>query len=121
MKNFAYGAIFGPQNCFERIPHCGSEGKNDGYLCTAQRVRGTERVNELSNWISSLVAVKKPGKLIMCIDLKDLNKVLKRNRYYIKTLDEILPNLAKVKVFSVLDETAKDGYHQIELDNESSY
>ena len=27
------------------VPHGGSEGKNDGYLCTAQQVRGTERVN----------------------------------------------------------------------------
>ena len=41
------------------------------------------------------------------------------NHYYIKTLDDILPNLAKAKVFSVVD--AKDGYHQIELDDESSY
>ena len=78
-----------------------------------------KEVNEPSNWISSLVAVRKPGKLIICIDLKDFNKALKRNHYYIKTLDEILPNLAKVKVFSVLG--AKDGYDQIELDNESSY
>ena len=31
----------------------------------------------------------------------------------------MLPNLAKAKVFSVLD--AKDGYRQIELDDESSY
>ena len=76
-------------------------------------------VNEPANGISSFVAVKKPGILTICIDPKDLNKALKRNHYYAKTLDDILPNLAKAKVFSVLD--AKDGYHQIELDGESSY
>ena len=55
-------------------------------------------------------------KLRTCIDPKDLKKALKCNHYNIKTIDDILPNLAKAKVFSVLD-----GYHQIELDNESSY
>ena len=44
---------------------------------------------------------------------------LKHNHYYIKTLDDILPHFAKVKVFSVLD--TKDGYHQIEIENKSSY
>ena len=34
-------------------------------------------------------------------------------------LDEILPNLANAKVFSVLD--AKDGFHQVKLDESSSY
>ena len=78
-----------------------------------------KEVNEPKNWVSSFVAVKKPGKLRICIDPKDQNKALKRNHYYVKALDDILPNLAKAKVFSVLD--AKDGYHQIELVDESSY
>ena len=34
-------------------------------------------------------------------------------------MDEILPKLAKAKVFTVLD--AKDGFFQIKLDEESSY
>ena len=34
-------------------------------------------------------------------------------------LDEILPNLANAKVFSVLD--AKDGFYQVQLDESSSY
>ena len=78
-----------------------------------------KEVNEPTNWISSFAAFKKPGKLRVSIDPKDLNKALKRNHYYIKTLDSILPNLAKAKAFSVLD--AKDGYNHIELDDESSY
>ena len=76
-------------------------------------------VNQPTNWVSSFVAVKEPGKSRKCIDPKDLNKALKRNHYYIKTLDDILPNPTKAKVFSVLD--AKDSFHQVELDNESSY
>ena len=34
------------------------------------------------------------------------------------TVDEVLPKLSKAKVFTVLD--AKDGFHQVKLDNESS-
>ena len=64
-----------------------------------------KEVNEQTNWLSSFVAVKTPGKLRICIEPKDLNKALKHN-HYIKTLDDILHNLTKVKVFSVLD--AKD-------------
>ena len=56
-------------------------------------------VNEHANWISCFAAVKKLGILTICIDPKDLNKALKRNHYYAKTLDDILPNLAKAKVF----------------------
>ena len=78
-----------------------------------------KEVNEPTIWISSFVAVEKHGKLRICIDPKDLNKALKRNHCYIKPLDDILPNPAKAKVFSVLD--AKDGYHQIELEDGSSY
>ena len=35
------------------------------------------------------------------------------------TLQEVLPKLANVKLFSVFD--AKDGFHQIKLDEQSSY
>jgi hypothetical protein len=55
----------------------------------------------------------------MCIDPKDLNKAIKRPKYPMTTLDDILPKLTKAKVFSVLD--AKDGFHQVKLDTESSY
>jgi len=78
-----------------------------------------KEVNEPTYWISSFVAVKKPNKLRICIDRKDLNKALKRNHFPLKTIDDILPNLAKAKIFSVLD--AKEGFNQVELDEESSY
>ena len=57
--------------------------------------------------------------LLKNLETKVLNKALKRNYYFIKTLDDILPNLAKAKVFSFLD--AKNGYHETELDDENSY
>ncbi len=78
-----------------------------------------KKVTTPTDWISSTVAVQKGEKLRLCIDPKDLNKAIKRPRYQIPTVDEILPGMAKAKIFSVFD--AKDGFFQIKLDEESSY
>ncbi|KAK3084785.1 hypothetical protein FSP39_018986 [Pinctada imbricata] len=76
-------------------------------------------VTEPTDWISSLVAVKKPtGKMRLCIDPKPLNKALKRSHYTTPTIEDILPELNKAKVFSVLD--CKDGFWHVELDEQSS-
>ena len=45
-------------------------------------------------WISNLVAIKKPGKLRVCIDPRDLNKAIRRPKYQMPILDEILPALS---------------------------
>ena len=71
-----------------------------------------------TEWISSLVAVQKPRKLRVCIDQRDVNRAIKRPKYQMLTVDQVLPKLSKAKVFTVLD--AKDGFHQVKLDNESS-
>ena len=65
-----------------------------------------------------MVVVAKPGKIRICLDPRDLNKALKRPKYQMPTLEELLPKLGKAKVFSTLD--AKDGFYQIALDKESS-
>ena len=77
-----------------------------------------KKVTTPTEWISSMVIVAKPGKIRICLDPRDLNKALKRPKYQMPTLEEILPRLAKAKVFSTLD--AKDGFYQIGLDDESS-
>ena len=49
---------------------------------------------------------------------KDLNQALKRPKYQMPTLEELLPKLNNAKVFTTLD--AKDGFYQISLDEQSS-
>ena len=71
-----------------------------------------------TDWISSMVVVAKPGKIRICLDPKDLNQAVKRPKYQMPTLEEMLPRLNKAKVFTTLD--AKDGFYQIALDEESS-
>ena len=77
------------------------------------------KVEESTSWISSMVVVKKPNKLRICLDPQNLNRAIKRNHYPIPTIEEVAPRLAKAKVFSVVD--AKDGFLQVVLDEQSSY
>lgn len=78
------------------------------------------KVTEPTDWVNALVVVEKPrtGKLRVCLDPRDLNKVIKRPHYPLPTLEDITPKLAGAQFFSVLD--AKSGYWAIKLSEESS-
>ena len=76
-------------------------------------------VHEHTEWINSIVPVmKEDGSLRLCLDPKDLNKAIERNQWYAKTLDDILPELAQSKYFTVKDATS--GFWHIPLDLRSS-
>lgn len=78
------------------------------------------KVEVPTDWISSMVAVqKKDGSIRLCIDPKPLNKALKRNHYPHPDIEDLLLDLAKAKVFTVVD--AKNGFWHVQLDQESSY
>ena len=66
-----------------------------------EKMQVLKKVNEPTDWISSEVVVRKGDKLRLCIDPKDFNKALKRSPYPISTIEVILPELTKAKVFSV--------------------
>lgn len=69
--------------------------------------------------MSSLVVSEKPnGKRCVCIDPQHLNRAHKRSHYPLPVIEDILPELTDVKVFSKAD--LKDGFLQIQLDEESS-
>ena len=73
---------------------------------------------EPSEWISSMVVVAKPSKIRICLDPKDLNQAVQRPKFQMPTLEELLPELSKARIFSSFD--AKDGFYQVSLDEESS-
>ena len=57
------------------------------------------KVTEPTDWVNSLVIVEKyNGQMRLCIDPKDLNKVVKREHFQIPTKDEILGKLRDAKV-----------------------
>ena len=73
-----------------------------------------------TDWISAMVVtMKKDGRIRVCVDPKPLNRALKRNHYPLPTIEDVLPQLAKVKFFTVLD--AKNGFWHVSLDEMSSY
>ena len=77
-----------------------------------------KKMVEPSEWISSMVVVAKPQKIRICLDPKDLNRAIQRPKFQMPTLEELLPELNKARIFSSFD--AKDGFYQVGLDQESS-
>ncbi|XP_055613408.1 uncharacterized protein LOC129759885 [Uranotaenia lowii] len=79
------------------------------------------RENNHTDWVSNIVVVKRGGPdsgVRICLDPVLLNKALKRPNLQFVTLDEILPELGKARVFSTVD--ARKGFWHIELDSPSS-
>ena len=76
-------------------------------------------VQEHTEWINFIVLVMKPnGSLRLCLDPKDLNKAIKRNQWYSRTIDDILPKLANSKYNMLKDSVS--GYWHVVLDLASS-
>ena len=76
-------------------------------------------VSEPTEWVSSMVVSSRKDKIRICIDPKDLNAVIKREHYPMRTIDDVISDIPDAKVFSKLD--AKSGFLQIRLDRKSSY
>ncbi|CAM4713618.1 unnamed protein product [Leuciscus chuanchicus] len=73
-----------------------------------------------TDWISGMVVVQKQnGNPRVCIDPRPLNKALKRSHFPLPTIEDILPDLSKAKVFTVCD--VKSGFWHVKLHEESSY
>ena len=76
-------------------------------------------VDELTDWVSSAVYVKKRnGQLRVCLDPRELNKHVKIPKLCLPTIDDVTSRLVKAQVFAVLD--AKDGFLQVKLNEDSS-
>ena len=77
------------------------------------------KVNEPTPWVNSLVTVSKPnGKVRLCLDAKHLNEAIIPTRYRLKNMEELKNLMPGARYFSKLD--LSHGFHQIELDEESS-
>ena len=80
-----------------------------------------EKVNKptAQHCINHLVVVEKDDKnLRLCLDPRELNGLIITQHHLLPTISEIAEKLKYNKYFTVLD--LKDGYHQIELDEDSS-
>ena len=92
--------------------------KVDDKIRELEHVDIIERVDGPTPWVSPLVAVPKPnGEVRVCVDMRQANQAILRERHPIPTVEETLQELHGAAVFSKLD--LKWGYHQIELDPDS--
>ena len=65
-----------------------------------------------------MITVPKPnGDTRLCVDMRQANRAIIRERHPIPTIDEVLQAMNDSQVFSKLD--LKWGYHQIELEESS--
>lgn len=77
-------------------------------------------VNEPTEWVSQLViASKKDGQIRICIDPKELNKALLRERFTLPVLEDTLHEMGQSRVFSKAD--LASGYWHVRLDEKSSH
>jgi len=75
-------------------------------------------VTEPVDWCAPIsTPVKKNGQVRVCVDLRQLNKYLKRPRYQLPTFDTITAQLSRSTYFTKLD--ASRGYWQLPLDESS--
>ena len=76
-------------------------------------------VTEPTDWCAPIVVAPKrhSDDIRVCVDLRRLNRAVKRERYILPTFDDIAAKLKDCTVFSKLD--AANAYHQLPLDDES--
>ena len=78
-----------------------------------------KKITEATEWCAAMVPViKKNGSVRICVDLKQLNKAVVRERYVLPSLDDLLPKLAGAQVFTSLD--CSSGFWAIPLDPEAA-
>lgn len=77
-----------------------------------------EKASGPTEWCAPMVAVpKKSGQVRICVDLRQLNKSVIREKRQIPVLDDVIHKLAGSSVFSKLD--AASGFWQIPLSKDS--
>ena len=94
----------------------------EAYKAELERLLREEVIVEFDHyteWVNPTVPAQKPnGEIRLCIDSRHLNQAIKRNPFYMRTLDDILPKLLKAIIVSMGDATS--GYWHVPLDLQSS-
>ncbi|VDI49213.1 Hypothetical predicted protein [Mytilus galloprovincialis] len=77
--------------------------------------------NTPTPWVSPIVTPpkKNPEEIRLCVDMREANKAIIRERHLLPTVEELIHDLNHASVFSKLDLRA--GYHQLELQEPSRY
>jgi hypothetical protein len=79
---------------------------NKGYICPS-----------MSPWGALVLFVKKKDRMLrLCIDFRQLNNVIVKNKYALPSIDELFDQLKDAKIFSKIDPRSR--YHQVRIKDE---
>ena len=111
-KPFAISSCRVPIQLKEKVKHKLAELEKSNVIC---------KVDKPTEWVSRMVVATKKNSsdLRLCIDPQQLNEAVIREMHPLPVIDDVLPELAKAKVFSKLD--LSNGYWHCTLDEESSF
>ena len=77
-----------------------------------------EPVSGPTSWLNPIVAVPKSDNTIrLCLDMRQANKAIQRERHVIPKIDDMLQDLHGARYFTKID--LREGYHQLMLHPES--
>ena len=93
--------------------------KVDNELDKMLKLRIIVPVNEPTEWVNQLVVTEKPnGKLRICLDPRDLNEAILRERYELPTVEQLFSEMSGAKFFIKFD--CSNSYWQTAVDEEPS-
>ncbi|CAB4009736.1 Hypothetical predicted protein [Paramuricea clavata] len=78
-----------------------------------------EQVDGSTTWVSPIVAPTKTGEIRLCVDMREANKAVQREKHPIPTVDELITYFNGATVFCTIDLVSV--YHQLELLPESRH
>ncbi|XP_053376976.1 uncharacterized protein K02A2.6-like [Mercenaria mercenaria] len=79
-----------------------------------------EKTTGPTPFVSPLVVVPKGNNDVrICVDMRQANRAILRERHPIPTVDEVIHDMNSATIFSKID--LKEGFHQIELEESSRY
>ncbi|GJU37803.1 putative reverse transcriptase domain-containing protein [Tanacetum coccineum] len=98
-------------------------------LALSKMKKLSEQLQELSDkgfirpssspWRASVLFVKKKdGSFRMCIDYRELNKLIVKNRYPLSRIDDLFDQLQGSSIYSKID--LRSGYHQLRATKQDS-
>jgi hypothetical protein len=71
----------------------------------------------MSPWGATVLFMKKKDMTLrLCIDFRQLNKVIVKNKYPLPRIDDLFNQLKDAKIFSKID--LRSGYHQVRIKDE---
>ena len=90
-------------------------GTNDKLEAEVKRLEEAgiiKKVDSATDWISLVVISPKKdsNEIRICVDMVEPNRVIKRTRHFIPTVEELRYDLNEAKIFSKLDLT--NGYNR---------